>query len=285
MVVKGDNFSIEFNRHNGFMSKYEVRGTDMLTDGGELTPNFWRAPTDNDYGANMQHKYAAWRNPEMRLTSLKGDMNDGLAVVTAEYDMPTVKGKLTMTYTVNGIGDVKVNEKFAADKTAEVSGMFRFGMQMQMPESMGNIQYYGRGPIENYVDRNHSTLIGLYNQNVAEQFYPYIRPQETGTKTDVRYWKQLNNSGNGLEFVAEAPFSASALNYSIESLDDGPWKKQSHSPEIEKVDYTNFLIDKMQIGLGCVNSWGAMPLKEYLMPYGDYSFTFVMRPVFHQFHN
>ncbi|MBD5356905.1 MAG: DUF4981 domain-containing protein [Bacteroides sp.] len=286
MIVKGGNFNIEFNRHNGFMSKYQVNGTDMITDGGELTPNFWRAPTDNDYGANLQNRYAAWRKPEIKLTSLKADVNnDGLAVVTADYDMPSVHGKLTMTYTINGIGDVKVNEVFTADKTAEVSGMFRFGMQMQMPESFSSIEYYGRGPIENYVDRNHSTLLGIYNQNVDDQFYPYIRPQETGTKTDVRYWKQLNNAGNGLEFVAEAPFSASALNYSVESLDDGPWKKQSHSPEVTKVDYTNFLIDKMQIGLGCVNSWGAMPLKEYLMPYGDYSFTFVMRPVFHQLHN
>ena len=285
MVVKGDNFDIEFNRFNGFMSKYEVRGTDMIKDGGELTPNFWRAPTDNDYGADLQNKYAAWKNPEMKLTSLNGEMKDGMAVVTANYEMPSVKGHLTMTYTINGVGDVKVNEAFTADKAAKVSNMFRFGMQMQMPEAFSSIEYYGRGPIENYSDRNHSTLIGLYNQKVADQFYPYIRPQETGTKTDIRYWKQLNNAGNGLEFVAETPFSASALNYSIESLDDGPQKGQSHSPEVKKVDYTNLLIDKVQMGLGCVNSWGAIPLDEYLIPYGDYSFTFVMRPVFHQLHN
>lgn len=285
LVVKGDNFDIEFNRHNGFMSKYEVRGTDMIMDGGALTPNFWRAPTDNDYGANLQNKYAAWKAPEMKLSSLNADMKDGLAVVTADYEMPSVKGKLTLTYTINGVGDVKVNEAFSADKSADVSNMFRFGMQMQMPESFSSIEYYGRGPIENYSDRNHSTLIGLYNQKVSDQFYPYIRPQETGTKTDVRYWKQLDNAGNGLLFMSEAPFSASALNYSIESLDDGPAKGQSHSPEVKKADYTNLLIDKVQMGLGCVNSWGAMPLPEYLVPYGDYSFTFVMRPVFHQLHN
>ena len=116
-----------------------------------------------------------------------------------------------------------------------------------------------------------------------DQFYPYIRPQETGTKTDIRYWKQLDNAGNGLEFVASSPFSASALNYSIESLDGGTFKQNTHSPEIKKVNYTNLLIDKAQMGLGCVNSWGAMPLKEYQLPYGDYSFTFIMKPVFHQF--
>ncbi|MDE5674447.1 MAG: DUF4981 domain-containing protein, partial [Muribaculaceae bacterium] len=285
LCVKGQNFNIEFDRHSGYMSKYEVNGTEMLTEGGLLTPNFWRAPTDNDYGANLQNKYAAWKNPVIKLESLKSEMENGLAVVTAQYSMPDVKSSLTLTYAINGEGAVKVTEALTADKNAEVSGMFRFGMQMQMPESFSSIEYYGRGPIENYSDRNHSTLLGIYTQKVADQFYPYIRPQETGTKTDIRYWKQLNNAGNGLEFIAENPFSASSLNYSIESLDGGKNKANTHSPEIRKVDYTNVLIDKAQMGLGCVNSWGALPLKEYLLPYGDYSFTFVMKPVFHQLHN
>ena len=285
MIVKGQNFNIEFDRNTGYMCKYEVKGTEMLTEGGLLTPNFWRAPTDNDYGANLQKKYAAWKNPEIKLESLKSEMEGDRAVVTAEYSMPTVKASLRLTYAINGEGTVKVTEALSTDKNAEVSGMFRFGMQMQMPESFSSIEFYGRGPIENYSDRNHSTLIGIYNQKVADQFYPYIRPQETGTKTDIRYWKQLDNAGNGLEFFAENPFSASALNYSIESLDGGKFKANTHSPEVSKVDYTNVLIDKAQIGLGCVNSWGALPLKEYLLPYGDYSFTFVMKPVFHQLHN
>ena len=160
--------------------------------------------------------------------------------------------------------------------------MFRFGMQMQMPLQFDRIQYYGRGPIENYSDRNHSTLLGIYDQTVADQFYPYIRPQENGTKTDIRYWKQLNAGGNGLEFISEAPFSASALNYTIESLEDYPYKGQSHSPEVPKADFTNLLIDQAQMGLGCVNSWGAWPLKHYQLPYGDYTFNFIMKPVSHQ---
>lgn len=199
--------------------------------------------------------------------------------------MPSVSGRLDMTYVINGEGAVKVTESFKSTPGASVSDMFRFGMQMQMPESFGDIQYYGRGPIENYSDRNHSTKLGIYNQKVADQFYPYVRPQETGTKTDIRYWKQLNNAGNGLEFISENPFSASALNYSIESLDCGPEKANMHSPEVEKCGYTNVLIDKDQMGLGCVNSWGALPLPEYRLPYGDYSFSFIMKPVFHQLHN
>lgn len=267
------------------MTKYDVNGTPLLCEGGQLTPNFWRAPTDNDYGANLQRRYAAWKNPEMKLESLNSEMKDGLAYITASYAMPSVEGKLQMTYVVNGNGAVKVTENFTATKGAKVSDMFRFGMQMQMPLAYDAIEYYGRGPIENYSDRKHSTLIGIYNQKVADQFYPYVRPQETGTKSDIRYWKQLNNAGNGLEFLAEIPFSASALNYSIESLDGGMDKAQTHSPEIEKADYTNVCIDKAQLGLGCVNSWGALPLPEYRVPYADYSFTFMMKPVFHQLHN
>lgn len=282
LIVEGGNYKIEFNRSNGFMCKYNIEGISMLKEDGLLTPNFWRAPTDNDYGANLQRKYRVWKDPEMKLDGLDAKMSGDLAVVTAKYSMPEVKASLSLIYEINGVGDVKVSENLVTEKGAEVSDLFRFGMQMQMPESFENIRYYGRGPIENYADRNHSTFIGLFNQKVSDQFYAYVRPQETGTKSDVRFWEMLNNAGNGLEFVAENPFYASALNYSIESLDGGIDKTNTHSPEIKKVDYTNLLIDKAQLGLGCVNSWGAMPLKDYRLPYGDYSFTFVMRPVFHQ---
>lgn len=170
-----------------------------------------------------------------------------------------------------------------ADKSAKVANMFRFGMQMVMPASFEKISYYGRGPVENYADRKTSTDLGIYNQSVDEQFYAYIRPQENGTKSDIRWWKQLNVAGNGLMFVAEAPFSASALHYTIESLDSGWEKKQEHSNEVEKVDLTNVLIDKAQMGLGCVDSWGAIPEPQYLLPYGDYEFSFIMTPVYHSY--
>ena len=166
-----------------------------------------------------------------------------------------------------------------ADKNAKVSPMFRFGMQMQMPKNFNTIEFYGRGPVENYSDRNHCTDLGIYNQSVSEQFYPYIRPQENGNKTDIRWWKQTNAAGKGLMFVADAPFSASALHYTIASLDDGDEKRQSHSNEVEEADLTNVLIDKAQMGLGCVNSWGNIPEEEYLLPYGDYEFTFIMSPI------
>lgn len=282
LIVEGENFIIEFNKHNGYLSRYEADGMQLLNPGAQLTPNFWRAPTDNDYGAGLQHRYAVWKNPGLKLTSLKQSIENEQTIVQAEYEMKTVKGKLFLTYVINNEGAVKVTQKMEAGKEEKVSDMFRFGMQMQMPENFNEVEYYGRGPVENYADRNHSTLIGKYRQTVAEQFYPYIRPQETGTKTDLRWWRVLNISGNGLQFVGDAPFSASALNYSIESLDDGVQKDQRHSPEVAKAPFTNLCIDKVQMGLGCVNSWGTLPLEKYRVPYQDYEFSFILTPVRHK---
>lgn len=281
VMIEGENFNIQFAKADGFMDKYMVDGLDMIKEGAKLTPNFWRAPTDNDFGAGLQQKYAVWKNPEFKLASLKSEMKDGLAVVSAEYEMPSVSAgtKLQLTYEINNRGAVKVNQKLVAEKGAKVSNIFRFGMQMVMPKSFENISYYGRGPVENYIDRKWATELGVYNQTVTDQFYAYIRPQENGNKTDIRWWKQLNEAGSGLQFVAEAPFSASALHYTIESLDSGWEKKQEHSNEVEPADLTNFLIDKVQMGLGCIDSWGAIPREEYMLPYGDYEFTFIMQPI------
>ena len=281
VMIEGENFNIQFAKADGFMDKYMVDGLDMIKEGAKLTPNFWRAPTDNDFGAGLQQKYAVWKNPEFKLTSLKSEMKDGLAVVSAEYEMPSVSAgtKLQLTYEINNRGAVKVYQKLVAEKGAKVSNIFRFGMQMVMPKSFENISYYGRGPVENYIDRKWATELGVYNQTVTDQFYAYIRPQENGNKTDIRWWKLLNEAGSGLQFVAEVPFSASALHYTIESLDSGWEKKQEHSNEVEPADLTNFLIDKVQMGLGCVDSWGAIPREEYMLPYGDYEFTFIMQPI------
>ena len=281
LIVNGENFRLEFDKHSGYLSRYNVAGVEMMNEDAVLAPNFWRAPTDNDFGAGLQQKFAAWKNPGLKLTSFKWETVGNQVQVNAEYDMKNVSARLNLTYVINNKGAVKVTQKMTADQQAKVSPMFRFGMQMQMPKSFETIEYYGRGPIENYSDRNHVTDLGLYRQSVDEQFYSYIRPQETGTKTDIRWWKQLNSAGRGLQIVAEAPFSASALHYTIESLDDGWDKGQSHSPEVKQADLTNLCIDKAQMGLGCVNSWGAWPLKQYQLPYGDYEFTFILTPVQH----
>ena len=279
LIVEGENFEIDFDRKNGFMSLYNVNGQSIMEDETHLTPNFWRAPTDNDMGAGLQKKYIVWKNPEMKLNDLKATTENGMVKVNATYDMPSVSGKLELTYIINNEGAVQVTQALKADKSANVSDMFRFGMQMKLNKSLALIQYYGRGPIENYSDRNNATDLGKYKQTVDEQFYSYIRPQENGSKTDIRWWNQTNAGGNGIQLVADAPFTASALQYSIESLDEGLEKDQRHSPQVPKVNYINLTIDKVQMGLGCVNSWGQLPLPEYRIPYGDYTFSFIIKPI------
>lgn len=280
LVVKADGFQIDFNKATGFICRYDVGNTSLLEQGASLTPNFWRAPTDNDFGAGLQLKYKAWKNPEMKLTSLKSEITPGgLAQVTAHYDMPSVHATLAMTYLINNDGAVLLDQKLTATPGAQVSDMFRYGLKIPMPAAFDRIEFYGRGPGENYADRNSSADVAIYAQSVAEQFYPYIRQQETGTKTDVRYWRQINHAGTGLEITSSAPFSASALEYSVEALDEGDAKHQGHSQEVEKSGYTTLLVDKLQQGVGGINSWGELPLEKYRVHYADYDFSVLLTPV------
>ena len=279
LIVDGENFRIEFDKQNGYLSKYQVNGLDMMKEGSYLKPNFWRAPTDNDFGAYLQRRYAVWKNPTIKLVSLQQRIADQQAIIEAGYELPEVSAKLSLTYVINNEGTMKVTQKMTADKNAKVANMFRFGMQMQMPRSFDQVEYYGRGPVENYLDRKGNADLGIYRQSVAEQFYSYIRPQENGTKSDLRWWKTLNVSGHGIQVVAAEPFSASALHYTIESLDEGTHKQQGHSPEVEEADLTNFCFDLIQAGLGCEDSWGRIARPEYQVPYGDYEFTFILKPM------
>ena len=279
LIVDGENFRIEFDKSNGYLSKYQVNGLDMMKEGSYLQPNFWRAPTDNDFGARLQVKYAVWKNPEIKLVSMQQRIENQQAVIESAYELPEVSAKLNLTYVINNEGTMKVTQKMTADKNAKVSNLFRFGMQMQMPRSFDKVAYYGRGPVENYIDRKANADLGIYHQSVAEQFYAYIRPQENGTKSDIRWWKTLNASGHGIQVVSAKPFSASALHYTIESLDEGLYKKQGHSQEVEEADLTNFCFDLIQAGLGCEDSWGRIARPEYQIPYGDYEFTFILKPM------
>lgn len=279
--VRGDRFAIDFSKQNGFLCRYDVDGVTMMNEGGMLTPNFWRAGTDNDYGGNVHKMYAVWRNPAMVKKSLDAEMENGMVKVTAVYDMPDVKAQLQMIYLINNAGEILVSQKLIADKNENIANMFRFGVQMQMPEKMDYSTYYGRGPIENYADRKSSAFIGLYTQTADEQPYAYSRPQETGTKSDMRWWKQTDIAGRGLMIVAEKPFYASALHYSIESLDDGEEKDQRHFNEVQKVDYTNLCIDMMHAGISGAASWGpdAVTLPQYRVVYADYEFSFKLTPI------
>lgn len=273
---------VTIGKWSGWIDYLDVNGTPMLVDRESVTPEFWRAPTDNDYGAGLQNKFSVWKNPQMKLKDVKTSQSDNNVKVVATFDMPSVKASLTMTYTVSATGELVVNEKMDADKDAKVADMFRYGMQLQMPKQFNRIAYYGRGPIENYADRNNSQFVVSADTTVASQYYSYIRPQESGNHTDIRCFTVYDSaSGNGLSFYGTAPMECSALNYLVEDLDDGPVKEHKwghHSGDLVERPLTQVHIQQRQYGLACVNSWGAIPLRDYRMPYGNYDFTFVIKP-------
>ena len=270
--------TLTIGKWSGWIDYLDVDGKEMLEDRQSIVPEFWRAPTDNDYGAGLQHRLGVWKNPQMKLKSVNVDGN----TVVSTFDMPDVKATLTMTYTLTAEGEVIVRQQLATDKEAKIMPMFRYGMQLQMPKEFDAIRYYGRGPVENYIDRNSSEFLGVYGGKVQDEYYPYVRPQESGNHTDVRWFRVMNAQGEGLEFYSNAPMEASALKFLTEDLDDGPVKDKKidrHSGDLIERPQTQVHIQKRQMGLGCVNSWGAWPRREYMVDYKDYDFTFAIRPI------
>ena len=281
VAVTTPNLTFKLDRTTGLISEYAYNGKSMLGEGGTLKPNFWRAPTDNDMGANFQKKFKVWKNPQMNLKNIdvKKDKKANTVTIVTSFDMPEVQGQMDITYLVfANTGAVKVTEDFKATEGAKVSDMFRFGMLLQMPYSMEKSTYYGRGPIENYSDRKDCMRIAIYNDDADNQYFPYIRPQESGTKSDIRWWKQTDATGLGLQVKSCAPFYASALHFDTEELDDGDEKEQRHSFDLKKSKFTNLFLDAAHMGVGGENSWGAWPLEKYRIHYGNKTFNFVLIP-------
>ena len=282
IVLKTSNSEMVFSKISGFLTSWIVDGKSVLGEGGTLKPNFWRAVTDNDMGARLQHKYKVWRNPQIVLADIKTDRDaasDGM-VVTAYYEIAEAGVKMRITYLYDG-NSLTVTEQMVPDgNNKEVAGMLRYGMVMQLPYTMDKSRFFGRGPIENYADRKESQLMGWYTQTADEQFYPYIRPQETGTKSDIHTWSQTDANGFGIEVIPSEPklMYASALHYDIKDLDDGDDKEQRHLEQISKSKYTNLFIDGYHAGVGGVDTWSGWA--EALPPYRvklDKEMTFQFR--------
>ena len=281
VAVTTPNLTFKIDRSTGLVSEYAYNGKSLLGEGGTLKPNFWRAPTDNDMGARLQKKFQVWKNPQMNLKNIdvKKDKKANTVTIVTSFDMPEVQGQMDITYLVfANTGAVKVTEDFKATEGAKVSDMFRFGMLMQMPYTMEKSNYYGRGPIENYSDRKDCMRIGVYTDDADNQYFPYIRPQESGTKSDIRWWKQTDATGMGLQVKSCTPFYASAIHFDTEELDDGDDKEQRHSFDLKKSKFTNLFLDSAHMGVGGENSWGAWPLEKYRVHYGNKTFTFTLIP-------
>ena len=281
-TVSGEGFSVTFDPKSGFIRSYRLRNVELLT--GPMRPNFYRAATDNDLGVRQTGKYpdsGMWAKAEPQLTGFALTPGDSEVKAVADYTVSAVGAKLTLAYTIFADGSIRVSETMTADPARkDVANLMRFGMAFETPGMFDAVEYYGRGPMENYADRSSAAFVGCYAQRVADQFHmKYVSPQESGTRSDLRWWRLTDASGLGVEICSDRHFSASAIPYSIPQLDNGSPKYVRHPSDLVPDGRTHVNIEGVQSGLGCINSWGRLPLPEYLLPYGDYTFNFLLHPI------
>lgn len=306
--IEGNGWRAEFSRQTGWLERLVTTGSHSsseLTYGGgnaqpayrgssryvapfasgvdlleqPLQPNFYRAVTDNDDGAWLHHTCAVWREPDLKLKEMSAEETDMGVLVRTEYEVRSVGAVLRMSYLLNADGEIAVTEHLVpGSDTVKVAPLMRFGMSMVMPPRFSEVDYYGYGPFENYSDRHGAAMIGRYHDDVADMYqYDYVRPQESGARTGLRYWRVVDRTGTGLEIVASEPFTATALNYSIEDLDLLSPGYVRHSSELVPRPETYVNFDLRQMGVGGIDSWGALPLDPYMLPYGEYTFEFILR--------
>ena len=281
-TVSGEGFSVSFDPKSGFIRSYRLRNVELLA--GPVRPNFYRAATDNDLGVRQTGKYPdsrMWAKAEPQLTSFALTPGDSEVKAVADYAIPAVGARLRLTYTVAADGSVRISETMTADPARkDVADLMRFGMAFETPGMFDAVEYYGRGPMENYADRSGAAFVGRYAQRVADQFHmKYVSPQESGTRSGLRWWRLTDDSGLGVEICSDRHFSASAIPFAIPQLDNGSPEYVRHPGDLVPDGRTHVNIESVQSGLGCVNSWGRLPRPEYLLPYGDYSFNFLLQPV------
>jgi beta-galactosidase len=296
--ITSSNLKVSFNKKTGLLQQYTVNNQNYIEDTYEVRPSFWRAPTDNDMGAFLQYKLKPWKMAEsnLKLADFKTEHTNNLITISASYNMPEVAAKLNLQYIINSKGEIEISQEMIADTLAKVAitvpvrgkaetkmepvpMLPRFGMNWILPEGFETIEYYGNGPFENYQDRNYAAHTGIYKQTVAAQFYPYIRPQETGNKTGIRWYKISNKNGKGLSIQSDVELSMSALHFFDSDLSTGDEKGQAHSGELKPRKQTQLHIDLAQMGLAGVDSWGTWPLEKYRLDYKNYKYKYVIRPI------
>ena len=279
--VSADRMTVTVGKKTGLIDYLDIDQEPILKFRKSIQPEFWRAPTDNDYGASLPKEMQVWKNPVMNLKSFDKQVLKDSVVLTALFEMPEVKAQLQLRYRINAAGEVAVTEKMTTDKEAKVADLFRYGMELQMPAAFSKLEYYGRGPEENYIDRHSSAFIGKYESNVKDEYYPYVRPQESGNHTDIRSFSIFNpTTGKGITFEGYAPMECSAIPYLVEDLDAGLEKEHEwgqHSGDLIDKGLVQLHIQQRQYGLGCIDSWMSKPMEKYRMHYGDREFKFVIK--------
>ena len=276
--------SVTWNKWTGNIDYFDVNGHAVLEDRQSVEPSFWRAPTDNDYGAQFQNKFGAWKYARWDKKSMEcNDLDNQSKCVIVTYHSDALDANLTMTYVLTPKGELIVTEALDVNEDAEQKPqMMAMGMTWRLAKAYSHVRYIGRGPVENYCDRKDNAFMGIYGSEVSKQYWDkYVRPQESGNHCDV-IWCRLEGDAQhpDIYFEATGPMEFSALPFEISDLDDGPRKDahQSHSGDLVERPYTVLQLRAFQMGVGCVNSWGAWPQDQFVPKYEDHSFTYIVRP-------
>lgn len=279
VIVKSGKIAYEFSTKAG-RGLLNVTNDDKRIFNQLPQLNFWRAPVDNDFGANSQYKQRLWETAGHNQTYKYEGMQESGGTTAFKYKVKPqgVEAEVDLTYTVNQDGSLTVDAHYKA-LSDNLPEMMRFGMIMTLPKDKDNFTWYGRGPWENYVDRNHDTFMGIWNGKVEEQAYPYYRPQETGNKTDVRWLTLTNGRGQGFRITGAQPLSVSATNNKPEDLDPGTTKKQQHSSDILPRYETVLCVDLFQKGVAGRDSWGAQPLDQYRFWNKEYRYSYTIKVI------
>lgn len=292
LEVSGDGFRIVFDLEKGRMDSFISNGKTVIRKGPE--PDFWRAPTDNDYGYGMDEKLSVWKKAGERAAIRRANISQpemGKVVLTFEYDIPGLSGEkiagYVTTYTIFGSGDIIIKNQFSkvSEKIPEIP---RMGMQMQLPEEFSNVRWFGRGPHENYSDRKTSAFVGLYENTAEDQYVPYIRPQENGYKTDTRWLTLTDENGSGLLICGNPVICFSALKNLHDDFESPGRLSQyrrdaktanTHTIDVKPRDFVNLNVDLAQMGVGGDDSWGAEIHPQYRLLERKYEYSFRIRPV------
>ncbi len=275
-LISGNNFEVGISKTTGLLTYYTYDQTECIAEA--LRPNFWRAPNDNDFGNQMPDRTKIWRYAGERSelqNSIITQQSEKQALITADLYLPDVDCSFKMMYTISANGKMKIDCNFIVGERS-LPELPRLGLYFKMPDSFDHVQWLGRGPFENYVDRKYAAHIGWYEKKIEDMGHEYISPQETGNREETSTLVLKNTSGVYLEVLGHPTFGFSALPYSPESLTQEK-RGSKHHIDPKKDDEISICLDHFQMGIGGINSWGAYPLDKYRYKAKDYKFSFSFR--------
>ncbi len=277
VALEANGVQVVISKSSGLLGRMIANGQWLI--GSELAPDFWRAPTDNDFGNGMPTRCNVYRTAgaNRELKNIKVEEKGNTVVVIADLLLKDIQSDYQLVYTMNGDGSLQIDVSYQAGSD-DLPDMPRFGMLVRLSGDYDQFSYYGRGPRENYNDRNSASFLGIYSGDVADQYYPYIRPQENGYKTDIRWMALTNKEGVGLKVEGLQALSGSALHFESADFDPGLTKKQQHAADVHPRSDVFLHIDLEQCGVGGDNSWGAWTHKQYRLEENEYSYSFVLKP-------